>query len=170
MKHKILFLLSGIPGCGKSTWAAHEVEKFGGVIISRDKIRFALIEERGGDYFDYENEVVEKFLAAIQKAIEDPTIERIYVDATHLNRKAREMVTNNIGLANVDEVNCVFFDICSEVALERNEKRTGLTHVPRSVIRRMSFSHTVPDKDEPFNNIIFIDEFGKETVKKWQSS
>ena len=170
MKRKILFLLSGPPGCGKSTWAANEVEHFGGEIISRDKIRFSLLEERGGDYFDYEDEVIARFLSNIQKAIDDPTIERVYIDATHINRKARDAVMNKLDLSAIDEKNCVFFDICSAVAIERNEKRTGLAHVPRSVIRRMSLSHTIPDKDESFDNVIFIDEFGKAVMKKWQSS
>jgi predicted kinase len=170
MKRKILFLLSGPPGCGKSTWAAKEVEHFGGEIISRDKIRFSLLEERGGDYFDYEDEVIARFLSNTQKAIDDPTIERVYIDATHINRKARDAVMNKLDLSAVDEKNCVFFDICSGVAIERNEKRTGLAHVPRSVVRRMSLSHTIPDKDESFDNVIFIDEFGKAVMKKWQSS
>ena len=165
MKQKRLFLLSGPAGCGKSTWAKKQVELNGGIWISRDAIRFEIIEERGGEYFSWEDEVFAKFLSTIQEQINNPLATNIYVDATHLNRAARDKVLQRLNLDTLDEVNCVFFNIASDVAIERNEQRTGMAKVPRSVIRRMAFSHTMPDTNEKFTHIIIIDKEGNEVIK-----
>lgn len=165
MKQKRLFLLSGPAGCGKSTWAQKQVEKNGGIWISRDVIRFEIIEERGGEYFSWEDEVFAKFLSIIQGEINNPLATNIYVDATHLNKEARDRVLKRLNLDALDEINCVYFDIDSETAIARNENRTGLAHVPRSVIRRMAFTHEMPKADEKFTHIIIIDKEGNETIK-----
>ncbi len=164
MKQKILYLMSGPPGCGKSTWVERQLWQDGGTWISRDKIRFALIQE-GEDYFSHEEEVFDKFIADIQGAINDPLGTNIYVDATHLNKTARDRVLKRLNTTLVDEINCVFFKIDSETCIERNEQRTGLARVPRSVIRRMWHTHTMPDADENFNKIIIIDKEGNEVIK-----
>lgn len=164
MKQKRLFLLSGPAGCGKSTWIEHRLWRGGGAWISRDKIRFGMLQE-GEDYFAHEEEVFDTFIRLIQAEIDIESATDIYVDATHLNKAARDKVLKRLNLDSLDEVNCVFFDIPSEVAIERNENRTGLAHVPRSVIRRMALSHTMPEADENFTHIIIIDKEGNETIK-----
>lgn len=164
MKQKRLYLLSGPAGCGKSTWAKTQVEKNGGIWISRDAIRFDIIETRGGDYFDYEDEVFNLFISTIQGAINNPIGTNIYVDATHLNKKARDNVLNRLNLDLLDEVNCVYFDVSAAVAIKRNEGRTGLAHVPPTVIRNMATAHTLPKEDEHFDKIIVIDNEGNEHV------
>ena len=162
MNQKRLFLLSGPAGCGKSTWAKSQVEKNGGIWISRDAIRFNIIEARGGDYFAYEDEVFDLFVSTVQGEINNPIGTNIYVDATHLNKAARDRVLKRLNLDLLDEVNCVFFDVSAEVAIERNENRTGLAHVPRSVIRRMWYQHEKPEANEQFTHIITIDKEGNE--------
>lgn len=162
MNQKRLFLLSGPAGCGKSTWAKSQVEKNGGIWISRDAIRFNIIEARGGDYFDYEDEVFDLFVSTIQGEINNPIGTNIYVDATHLNKAARDKVLKRLNLDLLDEINCVFFDVSAEIAIERNENRTGLAHVPRSVIRRMWHQHEKPEANEQFTHIITIDKEGNE--------
>lgn len=164
MKQKNLFLLSGPAGCGKSTWCKAQIEKNGGIWISRDAIRFELVQE-GEDYFSHEEEVFDKFISDIQGAINDPLRTNIYVDATHLNKTARDRVLRRLNTTLVDAINCVFFDINAETAIERNEPRTGQAHVPRSVIRRMALSHEMPAADENFDHIIIIDKEGNETIK-----
>lgn len=164
MKQKRLFLLSGPAGCGKSTWIEYRLWQGGGAWISRDNIRFGMLKE-GEDYFAHEDEVFDTFIHLIQNEIDIESATDIYVDATHLNKAARDKVLNRLNLDSLDEVNCVFFDIPSEVAIERNENRTGLAHVPRSVIRRMALSHTMPEAEENFTHIIIIDKEGNETVK-----
>ena len=58
MKQKILYLMCGIPGSGKSHWAKGVKDA---VIVSRDAIRFNLLKD-GEDYFAHEDEVVETFI------------------------------------------------------------------------------------------------------------
>ena len=165
MKQKILYLMSGPPGCGKSTWIERQLWQGGGTWISRDKIRFGMLKE-GEDYFAHEDEVFDKFIADIQCAINDDSLgTNIYVDATHLNKTARDKVLKQLDLSEVDEINCVFFKVDSEICIGRNEQRTGLARVPRSVIRRMWFSHIMPDADENFDKIIVIDNEGNEVIK-----
>ena len=164
MKLRRLYLLSGPAGCGKSTWAKQQVEKNGGIWISRDNIRFNLLEKRGGEYFDYEGEVLQIFFKKIQESIDNPECKNIYVDATHLNKRARNRVLENLNLESLDEINCVFFDVDAETAIERNKNRTGLAFVPRSVIRNMAAAHTYPDSTENFTHIIVIDKEGNEVI------
>ena len=164
MKQKILYLMSGPPGCGKSTWIQKQIDAKGGAWISRDAIRFEMLKE-DEDYFAHEDEVVETFINSIQAAIDNPLGFDIYVDATHLNKTARNKVLNQLDLNEVNEINCVFFKIDSETCIERNEQRIGLARVPRSVIRRMWHTHTMPEADENFTHIIIIDKEGNETIK-----
>ena len=163
MKPKKVYLLSGPPASGKSTWIRAHLTP-GSEWISRDNVRFAIVSE-DEDYFSHEEEVFDKFIADIQSAINDPLRANIYVDATHLNKTARDRVLQRLNTTLVDEINCVFFKIDSETCIERNEQRTGLARVPRSVIRRMWHTHTMPEADENFTHIIIIDKEGNETIK-----
>ena len=91
MKHKKVWLLSGVPGSGKTTWVKQQIAEKGGVHCSRDEIRFSLLKE-GEDYFAHEDEVVALWLEKVTNAINDPEVENIYVDATHLTEKSRASV------------------------------------------------------------------------------
>ena len=57
MKHKKVWLLSGIPGSGKTSWAKKRIEEHGGIHCSRDEIRFSVLED-DEDYFAHEDEVI----------------------------------------------------------------------------------------------------------------
>ena len=43
MKH--IYIMSGPPACGKSSWVRECIERDGGIHISRDTIRFSMITE-----------------------------------------------------------------------------------------------------------------------------
>jgi adenylate kinase len=87
MKHKKVWLLSGVPGSGKTTWVKKQIAEKGGVHCSRDEIRFSLLKE-DEDYFAHEDEVVALWLEKVTNAINDPEVENIYVDATHLTENS----------------------------------------------------------------------------------
>lgn len=161
MKQKRLWLTSGIPGSGKSTFVKNKLMNEGGAWISRDEIRFNLLQE-GEDYFAHEDEVVAMFIKNIQAALTSNVIEDVFADATHLTPKARAATLNQLDLEGVDEVNCLWFNTDVQVAIERNEQREGLACVPRSVIRRMNCQKVNPSIEEGFTRIVCINENGEE--------
>lgn len=81
----------------------------------------------------------------------------VIADATHLNRKSRAKVLNEVAKF-ADEIEAIVMDVHLETALERNDNRTGRAFVPRGVIRRMFFQMETPTRDEGFDKITFIRE------------
>ena len=84
-----LYLMSGVPGSGKSTWLQKHVEGkiSSSIIISRDKIRFAYLSD-DEDYFAHEKEVWREMIDEIVSALK--FYDNVFVDATHLNTKSRK--------------------------------------------------------------------------------
>lgn len=161
MKQKNLWLLVGIPGSGKSTWALEQLNALPaehGHWISRDMIRFGLVKE-GEEYFSKEKEVFNLFVRAVQADIDSNFITDIYVDATHINEASREKLLRRLkNLENVN-LNAVVFDISLETCLERNAQRTGRACVPETAIRNMykNFRNPTLDKRQ-YDKIIEMGE------------
>ena len=151
---KRIFMLSGIPGSGKSYYAITHATGSDRV-ISRDEIRFALLNEND-QYFDKEKKVFNKWIDTINEAIGDPNCENIYLDATHLNTMSRIKTLFHLALADVDEVNLVIIDTPLEVCLERNSKRTGRRLVPENVIKDMYKIFDAQGNSDIFTNIIYV--------------
>lgn len=158
MKQKNLWLLVGIPGSGKSTWVREQLDSECKHWISRDAIRFEVVQE-GEEYFSKEKKVFGLFASAVQADIDSDFITDIYVDATHLNEASREKLLGR--LKNLDKVNlnAVVFDIPLEVCLKRNAQRIGRAYVPETAIRNMynNFSHPYFDARK-YDKIIEIGE------------
>ena len=154
MKHKKVYIMSGCPGSGKSTWCRNRVTESGGVHCSRDEIRFSLLKE-GEDYFSHEDEVINIWMEKVRQAILSPDAGDVYIDATHLTEKTRAKVIESLPATNYT-ITIVFFKTSLETCLERNEKRDWPARVPRSVLRRMFLSHdtTTHLADE----IIYVEE------------
>ena len=138
MRQKKVWILSGIPGSGKSFWAREQIAQHGGIHCSRDEIRFALLKD-GEDYFAHEDAVVRLWTEKIASAINNPKVDNIYVDATNLTEKTRQKVIDNFPLGNY-EIIIVIFDMSLETCIKQNELREGRAFVPHSVIRRMNAS------------------------------
>lgn len=148
-----LYITCGCPGSGKSTWAQKKVTE-GWSWNSRDKIRFSMITPED-EYFSKEDDVYDAFIASIQNDIDDK-IENIIADASHLTVKGRKMLLDRLSL-NGYEIIYVVFTTPLEVAIERNNLRTGRALVPESAIRRMYNSFVMPT-----GNIIKINKDGEE--------
>lgn len=161
-----LWIMCGVPGLGKSTWIKNNLSKFKGTVkvVSRDEIRFSMVAE-DEEYFSKENEVYNEFIKQIKEGID--ICDNVIVDATHLNEGSRSKLLRNLNRSLVGvEVNAIVLRANVEIALERNEKRTGTrSFVPRSVIRRMNSQFTMPSFEEGFDNIhvCLIDKDGE----KW---
>ena len=162
MKQKRVFLISGIPGSGKSTWVRERIAKYGGHHISRDEIRFNLLDKYGGDYFSHEDEVINTFYNNINELLDsDEQCVDIYVDATHLTRTARMNVLNKIHKEKAYLI-AVWFDIPLELCLARNDKREGRARVPRQTIEDMFRRYSKPSKHD-FDEVWRVDAEGEVT-------
>lgn len=144
---KTLILMMGIPGSGKSAYLAKANKIKHRKIISRDQIRFSMIET--GDYFSKEKEVFNEYINQIQLALKDPNINVIYADATQLTEKGRYKVLDNLNLENVN-VKVYWKNTPLKLALARNAQREGQEYVPESAIIKMYNSIQDPRKDTKY--------------------
>ena len=145
---KVLTVLIGCPGSGKSTYISNSSFADKLDIVSRDKIRLALSND--DEYFseEKEKEVYQKFINTIQNKLNDPLNNKIIVaDATHLNIDSRHRLFENLKLSDV-EINLVYFDVPFEKCKELNKKRTGRSFTPEDELREMYKSLMKPDFSE----------------------
>jgi predicted kinase len=157
MKQTRVFVMCGPAGSGKSTWLIKQMKPEIDVCISRDNIRFIFLKE-GEDYFAHENKVKKIFFDTIANTTSSFEWENIYIDATHLNPKARDRTLWNI--SKYCSVVAVSFEVPAEVAIERNKKRSGLARVPDNVIWNMKSRYKIPSLDEGFDEIWHVDAEG----------
>lgn len=162
MKQKRVFLMCGVPGSGKSTWVRERIAKYGGYHVSRDEIRFALLDERGGDYFDYEDEVLNIFYSRINELLDnDEENIDIYVDATHLSDRTRNQTMSKLHLENAYTI-AVWMDIPLIACKYRNNQRTGRARVPTETVENMYHRASRPSRRK-FNEVWTVDVNGDET-------
>ena len=159
MKKKKVYLLSGPPASGKSTWVREHMTPQS-EWISRDRVRFSIVKE-DEEYFSHEDEVFDTFIAYINQTLENPNIEEIFIDATHINKKSRYKTISRINMKNVEELNCVWFNVRCEVCQIRNSMRSGRECVPSAAIDNMFKGYKYPDYDEKFDNIYIVNENGE---------
>lgn len=164
MIKKTVYLLSGPPASGKSTWVRSQLTK-GSEWISRDNVRFSIVKE-DEEYFSHEDEVFDTFIAYINQSLEDPDIHTIYIDATHLNKRARHKVLSRIRKRNISELNCVYFRVPPSVCQERNARREGRARVPAAAIENMFKSYTYPEIDEGFAHVYEVDADGVTLLRR----
>ena len=86
---KKLYILSGVPGCGKSTWARKMVENDNTIeIVSRDKVRFSMVKEENG-YFSQENKVFNRYVDDIILSLLNLMNTATIADATQVSAASR---------------------------------------------------------------------------------
>lgn len=157
---KMLYLMVGVPGSGKSTLC----EKYKGETtawISRDAIRFSLLKD-GDDYFAKEDETWKKFVATIQEALDNPIYENVIADATHLNERSRNKLLKCLTLTDKVGLGAIVMDVDYQTCLIRNNKREGRARVPAYIMKSMAKSASSPIHDKAYNYylVLFADEQG----------
>lgn len=134
---KVINIMIGLPGCGKSTFCQKIQEEWNGVdYVSRDIIRLSKLEE-GASFFSQETNVYNEFVATINELMKKEAYE-IYIDATHINGSSRLKLLRRLNLTGEEEICYFFFDTPIEECMRRNRKREGVARVPDSAIRDMS--------------------------------
>jgi predicted kinase len=159
MKQKKVYVLSGPPASGKSTWVRENVTK-GAEWISRDNVRFSFLKD-GEDYFAHEDEVFDTFINYINQTLENPDIHTIFIDATHVNRRSRNKTLSRVRKQNIAELNCVCFTTPLEVCIARNHLREGRAKVPQHAIENMFKSCVAPVAAEGFDHVYVVNENGE---------
>ena len=153
---KMLIVMCGCPASGKSTWIKEQVavaNKYLNVeVVSRDAIRFSLLEE-GEDYFSKEKEVFKTYCKNISDFLMDKTTDVVIADATHINKKSRAKLFNNISIPKDCRLEAVCFETPLEICLERNAEREGLARVPDEAIYGLYSDYERPTGAEGFEII-----------------
>ena len=138
-----LYLMSGIPGSGKSYWCKKNIPEEA-VYVSRDEVRFSMLKD-GEDYFSKEKEVFKEFIRQIDEGLAGGRT--VCADATHLTKASRYKTWVNLK-NKPEQTMVILIKVPLEVALARNENRSGRAYVPENVIRDMFDSLTPPGQDE----------------------
>lgn len=145
MLKPILYVLVGMPGSGKSTYA----ESLGCEVYSSDSLRLELF----GDINDQEhnNEVFKELHRRIRDSI---ARERNCVyDATNVSEKRRTAFLKSLKKLYCEKV-CLFFATDFDLCVERDSKRER--SVGYNVIKRMYLSTSIPQYREGWDRIEII--------------
>lgn len=145
--NSIVYLLCGIPGSGKSTFAKEHPEYRW---VSRDKIRFSILSDTD-DYFAKEKQVFSAFVREINNCIDNG--ESVFIDATHINRASRKKIMRKL---HPCKINAIWFATDLKTCLERNEKRKGRAYVPPNQIISMYDRAERPELYEGFSKIHIV--------------
>ena len=157
--------MCGIPGSGKSTWVIKHMAPVTDITISRDNIRFMLLQD-DEEYFAHESKVKNIFFSAIRSNnFISKDFDSVFDDSTHLTPKSRRQTMNHIA-PDTHKI-AVYFDVPIEVALERNARREGRARVPEDAIKNMYNSFCAPKISEGFDEIWRVNAEG-EIIEKYE--
>ena len=161
MNEKMLWVMCGVPGSGKSWVAKHTLMRgLGWRYISRDEVRFEIVKD-DEEYFSHETKVYNEFIRRIKTALNEEGVFNVIVDATHINWASRHKLLKALGL-NGDGVICVVVQNEMDEIIENNESRSGRAVVPHAVVRRMSNQMTDPLTDPiKYQGIMYINNSRK---------
>ena len=148
-----VFVLVGLPGCGKSTWAQQNKGHYQmfDVVLSSDEYRQKLL---GDENNQLNNELVFSTLYkdAIQYLKEGKSI---CIDATNITRKARRGILNRIKENHIEcEKIAVVFEVEPKIVFSQNLSRDRV--VPGQVIHKMMCNFEIPFYGEGFDTINIV--------------
>ena len=127
-----LYIMVGVPGSGKSTWAKNNL--IGIKYVSRDRVRFSLLSDTD-EYFSKEKLVFQKFVDEISSNITNGY--SVVADATNLNRQSRFKLVSAINTKQKYNIVFVYMNTSLETCLARNSTREGREKVPNLSIHSM---------------------------------
>jgi predicted kinase len=145
-KKGAVVLAIGLPGSGKSSWfKRHSI-----IPLSSDLVRGLLFDDATEQRFQ---DLVFSSLRSLLRARLIAGRPMSFIDATNLSPKERHSwikMAHDFGY----EAHAVFFDVPTEVCMERNRKR--LRNVPDEVMLRMAQKLRPPKFEEGFAKVIVV--------------
>jgi predicted kinase len=145
-KKGAVVLAIGLPGSGKSSWfRRHDI-----IPLSSDLVRGLLFDDATEQRFQ---DLVFSSLRSLLRARLIAGRPMNFIDATNLSPKERHSwikMAHDFGY----EAHAVFFDVPTEVCMERNRKR--LRNVPDEVMLRMAQKLRPPKFEEGFAKVIVV--------------
>jgi len=147
-----IHVMVGIPGVGKTTLAKKLRDDLGGIIISKDIIRYQML----GIEFDkdLEDEVDRLFRAMLSSTLYG-YIDNIIIDATNLTKKIRAELIGKAYAVKRDIIAHVF-NVDKYTAWDR-KNRTGSAMLI-SDFNRLVNIYEPPSLDEGFSDIVIHSE------------
>ncbi|HVJ06155.1 MAG TPA: AAA family ATPase [Candidatus Saccharimonadales bacterium] len=145
-KKGVVVLAIGLPGSGKSSWfKRHNI-----IPLSSDLVRGLLFDDATEQRFQ---DLVFSSLRSLLRARLIAGRPMNFIDATNLSPKERHSwikMAHDFGY----EAHAVFFDVPTEICMERNRKRSR--NVPDEVMLRMAQKLRPPKFDEGFAKVIVV--------------
>ena len=148
MKNKPkLFVLVGLSGSGKSTFAQELAKEENTVIVSSDAIR----EEILNNYEDqgHNAEVFNIFHERIRKALKNK--QNVIADATNITMKSRRIILTNVRSFDVEKI-CYVLPKAFEDCIADN--KNCLHPVPIGILNKQLREFQIPFKKEGWDQII----------------
>lgn len=127
-----LYVMIGIPGSGKSTFARGVLCKIHNAMhVSRDEIRSRLAKDYSEEFVkDNESLVYKEYIGTIRVGL---LVGDVVADATQYTAKSRKNLLKNLSLNDVDVV-YVVLNTPLKVCKERNSSRKGREYVSEDKI------------------------------------
>lgn len=149
-----LYIMVGLPGSGKSTYAKETLLKANPdwAYVSRDEVRYQYVSDQE-HYFDKEDEVYREFCNRIEMYLLQN--KNVIADATHLTVGSRKKLVNKLRV-KPDKMYAIFMDTPFDTCMARNAERTGITRVPDQQMYRMKNGFKRPEHYEGFETIYRI--------------
>jgi predicted kinase len=161
---KKAYMLIGVPGSGKSTWAEPLMLRKEALLISSDAYIEKMAEAMGTKYGD----IFKSTIGEATKWMEDQLntaikgANQIIWDQTNLTTKSRRQKLNRLMDAGY-EVTAVAFECPAPELKRRREERAAKTgkDIPPSIIESMTAQYVRPTRLEGFREVIIVTPEGE---------
>lgn len=158
-----VYILIGLPGCGKSTWREAHLRAnpaLDTVIISTDDMVEEIAREKGLTYDEAYKALDFKAATSRMRATFRQALNKgqdVIVDRTNMSRKARKMFLKDLP-AGYESV-AVLFTVPDTVLKQRLADRAAATgkSIPEDVIESMASRYMAPDHVE-FTRIVRVNQ------------
>jgi predicted kinase len=160
----IAYMLVGLPGSGKSTWAEPYLQREGYELVSSDAYIERIAEEMGKPYGDIFKQYIDEATKWMHLCFDTAAknYRNLVWDQTNLSMKTRRPKLNKLLEAGYDVV-AVTFEIPAYELEARRMKRAGETGkvIAPSVLESMGKTYQRPTRLEGFSKVIIVTEAGE---------